>query len=408
MATFTWEGRTADGEIKKGEMSAESDREVMAKLRAQQITPSKVKKKLGSMELKLPSISLGGGVTLKDKVVFTRQFATMIDAGLPLVQCLDLLGSQEPNKSFQKVIFDIKGSVESGSTFADALRRHPKVFDTLFVNLVAAGEVGGILDTIMNRLAVYMEKNDKLIRKIKSAFTYPTTILIIAIAVLSLLLGKVIPTFEEMFNDFGGELPGPTQFVIGVSHGFINNWYIIFGGIILGGMACSFAYKNATGRRIFDKAILKAPVFGDLVRKAAVAKFTRTFGTMISSGVPILDALEIVARAAGNKTVEAAIYHVRDRITEGKSMSEPLMETGVFPPMVVQMIGVGEATGALDTMLSKIADFYEEEVDVAVDALTALLEPAMMVFIGGTVGGVLIAMYMPIFEIAGNIQNSAN
>lgn len=408
MATFTWEGRTADGEVKKGEMSAESDREVMAKLRAQQITPSKVKKKLGSMELKLPSLALGGGVSLKEKVVFTRQFATMIDAGLPLVQCLDLLGSQEPNKSFQKVIFDIKGSVESGSTFADALRRHPKVFDTLFVNLVAAGEVGGILDTIMNRLAVYMEKNDKLIRKIKSAFTYPSTILVIAVAVLSLLLGKVIPTFEEMFNDFGGELPGPTQFVINISHGFINNWYIILGVIILGGMACSFAYKSTTGRRIFDKAILKAPVFGDLVRKAAVAKFTRTFGTMISSGVPILDALEIVARAAGNKTVEAAIYHVRDRITEGKSMSEPLMETGVFPPMVVQMIGVGEATGALDTMLSKIADFYEEEVDVAVDALTALLEPAMMVFIGGTVGGVLIAMYMPIFEIAGNIQNSAN
>ncbi len=404
MATYVWEGTTAAGENRKGEMNAETEREVMIRLRAQQITPSKVKKKLGAVEISLPGV---GGVTLKEKVVFTRQFATMIDAGLPLVQCLDLLGSQEPNKSFQKIIFDVKNSVESGSTFADALRRHPKVFDQLFVNLVAAGEVGGILDTIMNRLAVYMEKNDKLRRKIKSAFTYPVAVLVVAILVLMLLLGKVIPTFEEMFADFGGELPGPTQLVVNLSHFFVDNWYLIIGGLLAFVFISVFTYRTQAGRKAFDKGILKAPLFGDLVRKAAVAKFTRTFGTMISSGVPILDALDIVARAAGNKTVEAAIYHVRDRITEGKSMSEPLMETGVFPPMVVQMIGVGEATGALDTMLSKIADFYEEEVDVAVDALTSLLEPVMMVFIGGTVGGMLIAMYLPIFEIAGNITNSS-
>ncbi len=404
MATFVWEGRTAAGEVRKGEMKAENDREVMEKLRRQQITPSKVKKKIGGKEFKLPG--LGGGVTIKDMVIFTRQFATMIDAGLPLVQCLDLLGGQEPNKTFQKVIFDIKASVESGSTFADALRRHPTVFDTLFVNLVAAGEVGGILDTIMNRLAVYMEKNEKLRRKIKSAFTYPSAILGVAILVIMLLLGKVIPTFEEMFADFGGTLPAPTQFVIDISHGFVNNWYLIIGGLIAFVFGWSFMLKTEGGRKAFDKTILKTPVFGDLVRKAAVAKFTRTFGTMISSGVPILDALDIVAKASGNKTIEAAIYHVRDRITEGKSLSEPLMETKVFPSMVVQMIGVGEATGALDTMLGKIADFYEEEVDVAVDALTSLLEPVMMVFIGGIVGGMLIAMYLPIFEIAGSVSKA--
>jgi type IV pilus assembly protein PilC len=404
MATFAWEGKTASGEVKKGEMKAANDREVMEKLRRQQITPSKVKKKIGGgKELSIPGF---GGVTLKEKVIFTRQFATMIDAGLPLVQCFDLLGGGEPNKSFQKVIYEVKAAVESGSTFADALSKHPKVFDHLFVNLIAAGEVGGILDTIMNRLAIYMEKNDKLVRKIKSAFTYPLAIVAVSVLVIALLLGKVIPTFEEMFADFGGVLPAPTQIVINISHGFLDNWYLIFGVGIVSFFGFIASYRSEAGRRFFDKVILKAPIFGDLVRKAAVAKFTRTFGTMISSGVPILDALDIVAKAAGNKTVESALYHVRDRITEGKSMSEPLMETNVFPPMVVQMIGVGEATGALDTMLGKIADFYEEEVDVAVDGLTALIEPVMMVGLGGIVGGLLIAMYLPIFEIAGNIKTS--
>ncbi len=402
MATFVWEGTTAAGEKKKGEMVADNDREVMAKLRQQQITPQKVKKKASSVNITIPG--LGGSVGSKELVIFTRQFATMIDAGLPLVQCLDLLGGQEPNKTFQNIIFDIKSSVESGATFADSLRRHPRAFDSLFVNLVAAGEVGGILDTIMNRLAVYIEKDVKLKRKIKSAFTYPGAICFVALLVITLLLGKVIPTFEEMFKDFGGELPAPTQIVIDFSHGFVDNFFYLLGGLILFIVGSVMWYRTSAGRAIFDKVLLKMPVFGTIVRKAAVAKFTRTFGTMVSSGVPILDALDIVAKAAGNKTIENAIYYTRDKITEGKSMSEPLMETNVFPPMVVQMIGVGEATGALDTMLSKIADFYEEEVDVAVEAFTQLLEPAMMVVLGGIVGGLLIAMYMPIFEIAGNVS----
>jgi type IV pilus assembly protein PilC len=400
MATFAWEGTTAGGDVKKGQMDASDDREVMARLRQQQITPTKVKRK-EAKSLSLPGL---GGVGSKELVVFTRQFATMIDAGLPLVQCLDLLGGQEPNKTFQKIIFDIKASVESGATFADSLRRHPRAFDSLFVNLIAAGEVGGILDTIMNRLAIYIEKDVKLKRKIKSAFTYPAGISFVALLVITLMLGKVIPTFEEMFRDFGGELPGPTQFVIDLSHGLVDNWFLVIAGVIGISVGSVVTFRSNAGRIAFDKLILKAPIFGNIVRKAAVAKFTRTFGTMVSSGVPILDALDIVAKAAGNKTIEAAIYYVRDKITEGKSMSEPLMETNVFPPMVVQMIGVGEATGALDTMLNKIADFYEEEVDVAVDALTQLLEPLMMVVLGGIVGGLLIAMYLPIFNIAGNIK----
>jgi type IV pilus assembly protein PilC len=401
MATFAWEGTTAAGEVRKGQMDADNDREVMARLRQQQITPTKVKKQAKKGALSMPGL---GGVSSKELVVFTRQFATMIDAGLPLVQCLELLGGQEPNKTFQKIIFDIKASVESGATFADSLRRHPRAFDTLFVNLVAAGEVGGILDTIMNRLAIYIEKDVKLKRKIKSAFTYPAGVTVVAALVIALMLGKVIPTFEEMFADFGGELPGPTQFVIDISHGFADNFLLITGVFIACIVGFIVMLRSHAGRVFFDKMVLKMPIFGPIVRKAAVAKFTRTFGTMVSSGVPILDALDIVAKAAGNKTVEAAIYYVRDKITEGKSMSEPLMETNVFPPMVVQMIGVGEATGALDTMLNKIADFYEEEVDVAVEALTQLLEPLMMVVLGGIVGGLLIAMYLPIFSIAGNIK----
>jgi len=403
MATYAWEGKTATGEVRSGTMEADTEREVMDRLRTQQIVPNKVKKKLGGKELTLPAI---GSVGSKELVIFTRQFATMIDAGLPLVQCLDLLGSQEPNKVFQKVIFEIKANVEGGATFADSLRKHPKVFDSLYVNLVAAGEVGGVLDTIMNRLAVYIEKDVKLKRKIKGAFTYPAAIAGIAGLVMFILLGWVIPTFEEMFNDFGGELPALTQWVIDLSNTFISNWYIIIGGLalVIGGGV--FAYRTDAGKTTIDKIMIRAPIFGPLIRKAAVAKFTRTLGTMIASGVPILDGLDIVARASGNKVVEAAILYVRDRITEGKNMAEPLMETKVFPPMVVQMIGVGEATGALDTMLNKIADFYEDEVDVAVDALTSLLEPLMMVVIGGMVGGLLIAMYLPIFSIAGNISNA--
>ena len=385
-----------------GRMAAKTDSEVMDRLRQQQITASKIKKMPMEINITLPNF---GGVNRRTLVIFTRQFATMIDAGLPLVQCLDILASQEANKAFQKVLFEVKGNVESGSTFADALKKHPRIFDDLFVNLVAAGEVGGILDTILNRLAKYIEKAAQLRRKIKAAFTYPIAIFCVSILVMVILLWKVIPTFKNMFEDMGNsELPGPTQLVIDMSEWFGANWYILFG--VTAGIIFVFRYvlRTDVGREAFDGFMLKTPLFGPLVRKAAVAKFTRTLGTMVSSGVPILDGLEIVAKSSGNKKVEQGIMYVRDRISEGRSMSEPLAETKIFPPMVVQMIAVGESTGAMDTMLNKIADFYEEEVDLAVETLTSLMEPAMMVFIGGMVGGLLIAMYLPIFTVADNIQ----
>jgi type IV pilus assembly protein PilC len=397
-ATFVWQGRNRTGEAANGEMVAESEADVISKLKSQNIQPSKIKKK--SRPFALPAV---GGVTTKELVIFTRQFATMIDAGLPLVQALDILGSAEPNKAFQKIIYQVKGDVEQGGTFAQALNRHPRVFDELYVNLVAAGEVGGILDSILDRLAVYIEKSVKLARKVKGAFTYPVAIFVISCAVVTLLLWKVIPTFQDMFENMGGELPGPTQMVINMSDSFKANWYIYFGTMAAVYFTFRTIYRNPKGRVVIDRIAIKTPVFGPIIRKNAVAKFTRTLGTLVAAGVPILDGLEIVAKSAGNKVIESAVYHVREKIAEGRSMAEPLAETNVFPPMVVQMIGVGEATGAMDTMLGKIADFYEEEVDVAVDALTALLEPVMMVFIGGIVGGLLIAMYLPIFSIADNI-----
>ena len=403
MATWTWQGRTRNGDEAAGEMTADSENEVLEKLRSQNIQPTRVKKK--SAEFKLPS--LRGGISSKELVVFTRQFATMIDAGLPLVQCLEILGSAEPNKNFQKIIFAVKADVEQGSTFASALNRYPRVFDELFVNLVAAGEVGGILDSILNRLALYIEKSVKLARKVRGAFTYPIAILAVAILVTAILLIKVIPTFENMFRSMGNaELPKPTQIVIDISNNAQENWYIYIGAMALMFFAGRAFYNNPTGRRVVDRTLLRMPVMGNVVRKSAVAKFTRTMGTLISAGVPILDALEIVSRTAGNKIIETAIMKVRDKIAEGRTMAEPLAEANVFPPMVVQMIGVGEATGAMDVMLNKIADFYEEEVDVAVEALTSLLEPLMMVFIGGIVGGLLIAMYLPIFTVADNVNTN--
>lgn len=401
MATYTWTGRTRTGEDANGEIEAKSEAEVINKLRAQNIQPSKVKKK--AAELKLP-FTIGGGVSNKELVIFTRQFATMIDAGLPLVQCLDILASGEPNKSFQRIIYAVKSEVEQGSTFASALNRHPRVFDELYVNLVAAGEVGGILDSILNRLAVYIEKSVKTARKVKGAFTYPVAILVVAIIVVIILLWKVIPTFEAMFISMGNaNLPGPTQFVIDLSRWFGANWYYVIGGVILAIVGFRTFYNSTWGRMKFDQMMLKTPIFGTLTKKAAVAKFTRTLGTLVAAGVPILDGLEIVSRTSGNRVIERNIMRVRDKISEGRTMAEPLAEAAIFPSMVVQMIGVGEATGAMDTMLNKIADFYEEEVDVAVDALTALLEPLMMVFIGGIVGGMLIAMYLPIFSVADTV-----
>jgi type IV pilus assembly protein PilC len=402
MPVYTWKGKTRQGSVKKGEMEASNSEAVMSQLRAQMLVPITVKAKGKDLEEYLPFLK--EKIKTKDLVIFTRQFATMIDAGLPLVQCLQILGDQQENKTFKTIIRDIRAEVEQGSTFADALAKHPKPFDALFVNLVAAGEVGGILDTILNRLAAYLEKADKLARKVKGAMVYPTTVMVVAIGVVVLLLVKVIPTFEKMFSDFGGELPGPTKVVVAISH-FMQEWIGIFLGV---SVALFFAFSQARKRsyrfrRVTDAMFLKAPIFGSLLRKVAVARFTRTLGTMIASGVPILDGLEIVAKTAGNVVIEEALRKVRDAISEGRTIAEPLAESGVFPGMVVQMIAVGEETGAMETMLSKIADFYDDEVDAAVDALTAMLEPIMMVGLGGTVGAMLIAMYLPIFKIAETI-----
>jgi len=401
MAEFVWEARARTGELRKGLMDAENEEAVNTRLRAQQLVPTKVKKKGKSF-----NIQIGTGIGNKDIVTFTRLFATMIDAGLPIVQCLDILANQTDNKNFAVVLKDIKSSVEQGATFSDSLRRHPKVFDALYTNLVQAGEVGGILDTILTRLAVYIEKNVKLIRQVRGAMVYPSAVLVVFVGVLGILLGFVIPSFKDMFKEFGSkaELPALTKMVIAVSEAFIGNilWILLL--LIGASFGIVQLYKNPKGKRFFHKLFLRLPIMGPTLRKIAVARFTRTLGTLLSSGVPILDALDIVAKTAGNVIVEEAIMFTRLKISEGKNMAEPLMSTGVFPPMVVQMVGVGEQTGALDQMLNKIADFYEEEVDVAVAALTSLIEPAMMVGIGGTVGVVLISMYLPIFSLAGAIK----
>jgi type IV pilus assembly protein PilC len=399
MPIYQWKGRTRQGTLKKGEIEAVNEAAVMAQLRAQTLLPVSVKEKAKDVSEYLTFLKQG--ITTRELVIFTRQFATMIDAGLPLVQCLDILSDQQPNKTFQTILREVKGDVEQGATFADSLRKHPKPFDSLYVNLVQAGEIGGILDTILNRLAVYLEKADALARKVKGAMVYPTTVLVVAIGVVVLMLVKVIPTFEKMFADFGSELPGPTQLVVTMSH-FMQEWIGVF---LISIVAIIFTYLQARQRsprfrRATDAMYLRMPVIGPLLQKVAVARFTRTLGTMIASGVPILDGLDIVAKTAGNMVIEEALMDVRAAISEGKTIAEPLQESEVFPGMVTQMIAVGEETGAMETMLSKIADFYDEEVDTAVDALTSMLEPLMMVFLGGSVGGLLIAMYLPIFKIA--------
>jgi type IV pilus assembly protein PilC len=403
MPVYTWEGRTRQGTTKKGVMEAASETAVMAQLRAQMITPIGVKAK--SKDLFANVKFLKKGANTRDLVIFTRQFATMIDAGLPLVQCLSIQGEQQAKAGFKEVILGVKSDVEQGSTFADALGKHPNVFNDLYVNLVRAGEVGGILDTILSRLAVYMEKADALKRKVKGAMVYPATILVVSIGVIALLLVKVIPVFKKMFEEMGGALPAPTQMVVDLSE-FMQQWIMV---ILFGLAATVIGFFTARKRvREFryrtDAIFLKMPVFGSLLRKVAVARFSRTLGTMISSGVPILEALDICARTAGNMVIEAALVKTRAAISEGRTIAEPLEASGVFPGMVVQMIAVGEATGAMDQMLSKIADFYDDEVDTAVAALTSLLEPVMMVFLGGTVGGMLLAMYLPIFKIAESVK----
>jgi type IV pilus assembly protein PilC len=403
MPVYTWKGKTRQGTVTAGVMEAANEEAVMTQLRGQMLTPIKVKAKAKDISEYLGFLKQT--IKTKELVIFTRQFATMIDAGLPLVQCLKILGDQQENSTFKKIIEEVRNDVEQGSTFADALAKHPKPFDALFCNLVAAGEVGGILDTILNRLAVYLEKADALARKAKGALVYPTTVLVVAVGVVVLLLVKVIPTFEKMFADFGGELPGPTQVVVSISH-FMQEWIGIFLASVTFVVIAFFQARKRSYkfRRSTDAMFLKSPVFGPLLRKVAVARFTRTLGTMIASGVPILDGLEIVSKTAGNVIIEEALDKVRTGISEGRTIAEPLGESGVFPGMVVQMIAVGEETGAMETMLSKVADFYDDEVDAAVDALTAMLEPIMMVGLGGTVGTILIAMYLPIFKIAETIN----
>ncbi len=403
MAEFVWEARGRTGELRKGTMTADNEAAVQTKLRSQQLNPTLVKKK----GLSFSSFNFGGsGVTTQDLVKFIRQFATMIDAGLPLVQCLEILSSQEPNKNFQIILRDIKSTVEQGSTFSDALKKHPKVFDELFTNLVHAGEVGGILDTILNRLAVYIEKRQKLLRQVKGALSYPTIVMVIMVGVVAVLLTWVIPAFETMFAEFGAKdgLPAITKAVIAVSRNFVRFLpltIVVTAGTVTGAV---MFYRSRKGKRMVHGAMLKLPILGGVLQKIAVARFSRTLGTLMGSGVPILDALEIVAKTAGNMVVEEGIMYARARISEGKNMAEPLAEMKVFPGMVVQMVAVGEQTGALDTMLNKVADFYDEEVDVAVAAMTALMEPILMVVIGSIVGTVLISMYMPIFSLAGNIK----
>jgi type IV pilus assembly protein PilC len=403
MAVFTWEGMKKTGEVVKGNIDAQNESAVIALLRQQEIRPINVKEKKAAFDfgkLNIFKEKVGG----KEMAVFTRQFATMIDAGLPLVQCLDILGGQQENKTFQKTIKDIKASIEGGSTFAAALKKHPDTFDSLYSNLVAAGEVGGMLDTILARLATYIEKAEKLKGRVKGAMIYPIVVLSVAAGAVSILLLFVIPVFAKMFSDVGAALPAPTQFVMDLSN-FLKH-YIIF--IIIGIIVIYFAvrsyYKTGNGKLVIDGLLLKLPVFGDIIRKNAVARFTRTLSTMISSGVPIMDGLEIVARTSGNQIVENAIMKARESIAAGKTIAEPLAQTKVFPGMVVQMISVGEATGNMDAMLSKIADFYDEEVDAAVAAMTSLIEPLLIVFLGVVIGFIVVAMYLPIFKIASTIH----
>ncbi len=403
MPKFNWEARTRTGGTQKGVIEAATVDIVEAQLKKYGFSNISIKSDSKGLNFKLPSFGGGKKIDQKDLVIFTRQFSTMIDSGLPLVQCLEILASQQENKTFQEILYKVKESVESGSTFADALGKHPKAFDQLFVNLVAAGEIGGILDIILTRLAAYIEKSMKLKKQIKGAMVYPITIMSIAVVVVGVILVFVIPTFAKMFIEFGGELPAPTKFVIALSNFLIKYIVVIIGGFYAIIWGIKKYYATPGGQKNIDRMALKAPIAGPLIRKVAVAKFTRTLGTMVSSGVPIMDGLEIVAKTSGNKIVEEAIYAVRQAISEGKTMAEPLAACGVFPPMVVQMISVGEATGAMDAMLNKIADFYDDEVDDAVGAMTAMMEPLLMVFLGTTVGGLVVAMYLPIFKLAGAV-----
>ena len=405
MALFAYQAKTSGGDVRKGELDAANLDAAKKRLRQMQLSPVSVKKKGGLLDMNIPTPEfMKPKIVTKDLVIFTRQFATMIDSGLPLVQCLEIQSQQAGNITLREQLAVVKDAVESGVTFADALKKFPETFDSLFCNLVAAGEIGGILDTILNRLALFLEKNDKLRRQIKGAMSYPIVVFCIAGVVTGLLLVKVVPTFETMFSDFGGSLPAPTQIVIDLSHWVQTNGLFMVGGLAALWFAFKAVSKTSRGRYVLDAFYLKIPHIGDLVQKIAVARFCRTLGTMVSSGVPILDGLDICSRTAGNMIIENAVLGAKESISEGRNIADPLQESGVFPDMVCQMISVGENTGALDIMLNKIADFYEDEVDQSVDNLTSMLEPLIMAFLGIFVGGFVIAMYLPIFSMASNIH----
>jgi len=395
MPAYVWKGKTRDGKAVSGERVADSKEAVMALLRRDQILVSSVKEK--GKEMAIPKF--GGGVPAKTLAVFVRQFSVMIDAGLPLVQCLEILGTQQDNKTFAKILQQTRMDVEGGASLADAMRKHPKAFDELFVNMIAAGEAGGILDTILKRLATYIEKAVKLKGQVKGAMVYPIAVISIAGIVIAVIMWKVIPTFASMFEGLGAQLPLPTRIVITISNWFVRLLPFIVISVILFVIFFKRYYATHGGRRVIDRLILKLPIIGVLMQKIAVARFCRTLATLVSSGVPILDGLEITARTSGNAIIEDAIMAVRKGVEGGLTIAQPLKDSGVFPPMVVQMIGVGEQTGALDAMLSKIADFYEEEVDQAVANLLTLMEPVMILFLGTTVGGIVIAMYLPLFDL---------
>ena len=401
MPVFLWEGKTAQGKVLKGEMEAANQQAVLARLRSQRIQPipTRVREKGKGLEKEITLPGFGVKVTAHDVMLFTRQFATMIDAGLPIVQGLEILSQQSENKAFRNIIRVIKQDVEGGFTLADALKKHPKAFDDLYVNMVAAGEVGGVLNTILNRIALFIEKANKLKRKVKGAMIYPCTIIAVAVAVVTILLLYVIPVFAELYGGMGKALPAPTQITIDMSNWFRAYFVYMAIGVGILVAALRFYYKTPQGRMVIDGLMLKMPIIGDLLRKVAVARFSQNMSILLSSGVPILDGLAITAKTAGNRVVEQAIMDARVSISQGKTVAEPLTESKIFPPMVCQMVAIGENTGALDAMLKKVADFYEEEVDNSVANLTSLMEPLIMVVLGVILGGLVISMYLPIFQL---------
>ncbi len=406
MTTYVWKGRTTGGEVMSGELAAESRRELTMALRRKKIILINAKEKSKGLSLSLKRAG-SGSVKTKDLAIFTRQFATMINAGLPLVQCLDTLSKQTSKTVFREVISKVMKDVESGGTLAESIAKHRNIFSELYVQMVTAGEAGGVLDVILLRLATFLEKIDALKRKVKTAMMYPSVVLTVAVAATVFLLVFIIPTFAKMFKDFGGQLPLPTRIVMGVSDFIRSKWWLLVGVLAAVVVAAKRIRSSEKGRYKTDAMLLKVPAIGDILMKASVARFTRTLGTLISSGVPILDGLNITAKTAGNMVIQDAILKTRASISEGETISSPLRESNVFPPMVVQMIAIGEETGALDDMLGKIADFYEEEVDTAVEGLTSIIEPVMIVFMGGIVGTMVIAMYLPIFKMVSVIMQGS-